>query len=194
MDFSVLKIKVSLSPLFFAVLTSVLLLDKTGISGFAVLFSFLHEMGHTSAALLLGKRILSVRIVPTGINIILSAPSSYEEELFIAAAGPLMNALYALIAAYMPYTLGATVRGVSLFLALFNLLPLSPLDGGRILTALLSPLFASALLRSFSSFCNLLLLTILWIFSLYIFFYSGINFMLLLFCAYLFSYIVLKKF
>ena len=162
--------------------------------GFAVLTSvFLHEMGHTSAALLLGKRILSVRIVPTGINIILSAPSSYAEELFIAAAGPLMNALYALIAVYMPYTLGATVRGVSLFLALFNLLPLSPLDGGRILTALLSPFFASALLRSFSSFCNLLLLTILWIFSLYIFFYSGINFMLLLFCAYLFSYIVLKK-
>lgn len=162
---------------------------------FAVLSSvFLHEMGHTTAALLLGKRIVSVRIVPTGINITLGAPSSYAEEFCIAAAGPLMNVLYAWAAIFMPYPFGATVRAISLFLCVFNLLPLSLLDGGRIVTALFSPIFGVDAARGFSCFCNLFFLTILWIFSLYIFFYSGVNFMLLLFCAYLFSYIVMKKF
>ena len=146
---------------------------------FAVLSSvFLHEMGHTIAALLLGKKIVSVKIVPTGINIALSAPSSYAEEFCIAAAGPLMNVLYAWAAIFMPYPFGATVRAISLFLCVFNLLPIFGVDAAR----------------GFSCFCNLFFLTILWIVSLYIFFYSGVNFMLLLFCAYLFSYIIMKKF
>ena len=162
---------------------------------FAVLSSvFLHEMGHTVAALLLGKKMISVRIVPTGINITLSAPSSYTEELCIAAAGPLMNLLYALTAIVLPYSFGATVRTVSLFLGIFNLLPLTPLDGGRILCALFAPIFGTDRIRAVSSFFDLLLLSFLWIVALYIFFYSGVNFTLLLFCAYLFSYLVMKKF
>ncbi len=104
-----------------------------------------------------------------------------------------MNILYAIAAAYLPYTLGATTRAISLFLCVFNLLPLAPLDGGRMLSALISPVFGMDIVSAVSSFCNLLLLAILWIFSLYIFFYSGVNFTLLLFCAYLFSYIILKK-
>ena len=41
-----LKTKVSVSPFFFAVLTLILIADKTGVSCFAVLFSILHEFGH----------------------------------------------------------------------------------------------------------------------------------------------------
>ena len=68
--------------------------------GFAVLTSvFLHEMGHTTAALLLGKRILSVRIVPTGINIILCGGVFYrggrpaDERSLCADCG--LHAVYA---------------------------------------------------------------------------------------------------
>jgi stage IV sporulation protein FB len=161
---------------------------------FAVLSSvFLHELGHTAAALLLKKKPVAVRIMPTGINILLPPASSYTEEFLIAAAGPLMNILYALICVYLPYGVGGTVRGVSLLLATINLLPLAPLDGGKILSALLTPIFDSEVFRVISDFCSLVLLALLWVLSLYIFFYSGINCTLLLFCSYLFSYIVLKK-
>jgi hypothetical protein len=88
---------------------------------------------------------------------------------------------------------GGTVKGVSLLLGTINLLPLAPLDGGRILSALLTPVCGSEVCRVISDFCSLILLALLWVLSLYIFFYSGINCMLLLFCSYLFSYIVLKK-
>lgn len=161
---------------------------------FAVLSSvFLHETGHTTAALLLRKKILGIRIVPTGINITLSSASSYTEEWIIAAAGPMMNLLYAFSAPLLPYGVGGTVRTISLLLFGLNLLPLTLLDGGRMLNAFTSSLFGIDIAKRISDFLTFILLIILWIFSLYIFFYSGVNFMLLLFCAYLFSYIVLKK-
>ena len=162
---------------------------------FAVLSSvILHELGHTLMAGLFHKKPISVRIMPTGISILLPPASSYAEEFLIAAAGPLMNLLYALLCGFLPYGIGGTVRSVSLLLAMLNLIPLAPLDGGRILSSLLSPLFGTAFSERISDFFSLLLLALLWILSLYIFFYSGVNFMLLLFCTYLFSYIVLKKF
>jgi hypothetical protein len=60
-------------------------------------------------------------------------------------------------------------------------------------TALLTPICGAEVCGEISNFFSLLLLAVLWVISLYIFFYSGVNFMLLLFCSYLFSYIVLKK-
>ena len=161
---------------------------------FAVLSSvFLHELGHTAAAAFFGKKPLAVRIMPTGINILLPTASSYTEEFLIAAAGPLMNLLYAVACVYLPYGIGGTVRSVSVLLGTINLLPLAPLDGGRILSSLLTPICGAEICGEISNFFSLLLLAVLWVISLYIFFYSGVNFMLLLFCSYLFSYIVLKK-
>ena len=161
---------------------------------FAVLSSvLLHELGHTAAALLLHKKPIAVRIMPTGINILLPPASSYTEEFLIASAGPFMNFLYAAACVFLPYGIGGTVRGVSLLLGTINLLPLAPLDGGRILSACLAPLFGADVCGMISDFFSLILLALLWVLSLYIFFYSGINCTLLLFCSYLFSYIVLKK-
>ncbi|MBQ8498033.1 MAG: M50 family metallopeptidase [Clostridia bacterium] len=172
-----------------------LLFASSPIYAFAVLSSvFLHEMGHAIAALLLRKKILGIRIVPTGINITLSAAASYAEEWLIAAAGPLMNILYAFSASLLPYSVGGTVRSISLLLGGLNLLPLALLDGGRMLNASISSLFGIDTAKRISELSTFVFLGILWTFALYIFFYSGVNFMLLLFCAYLFSYIVLKKF
>ena len=87
----------------------------------------------------------------------------------------------------------AVVVSVSLLLMLLNLLPLVSLDGGRMLGAALSVLFGVNTAERVLSLLTLVILWMLWTLSLYVFFYSGVNFMLLLFCAYLFSYIVLKK-
>lgn len=150
-------------------------------------------MGHLFSAILLGKHLRGIKIMPTGINLSLSAASSYAQELLIAAAGPLMNLLYAAFAVYFPPPLTMAVREISLILAFLNLLPLFPLDGGRMFIAAASSLLGAEIGEKISSLFSLLFLSFLWILSLYIFFYSGVNFMLLLFCAYLFSYIVLKK-
>lgn len=161
---------------------------------FAVLSSvLLHELGHLTASLLYHKPPRSIKIIATGINIELSPASSYAEEIVTCAAGPLMNLLYIAAASCFPSHLCETVRTVSLLLCLLNLLPLETFDGGRILGAFCSLFFSERLADDILQITTAFSLTVLWVLSLYIFFYSGINMTLLVFCAYLFSYLILKK-
>ncbi len=161
---------------------------------FAVLSTvFLHELGHLSAASLFGRDPRGITVLPTGIRIELPPPASYLEELTVAAAGPLMNLLYATLTFLFPSPLRETVQTVSLCLAFLNLLPLATFDGGRILSAAVCLLFGDEAARRCLAVTGAVCLSVLWVLSLYILFYSGINGALLFFCAYLFSFFILKK-
>lgn len=60
---------------------------------------------------------------------------SYGQELLLAAAGPAVNLLLAVILSQMgtKWELCYLISGVHLVLGIFNLLPIMPLDGGRLL-------------------------------------------------------------
>ncbi len=153
----------------------------------------LHEAGHLIASLLYGKRPLSLSFMPTGISIGLPASSSYTEEIAIAAAGPAMNLFYFSLASLFPSALSQTVKAVALLLGLLNILPLETFDGGRVLRALCSLLLGEAFAERILQLTTAITLVCLWILSLYILFYSGVNMTLLIFCVYLFSFFLIKK-
>jgi Zn-dependent protease len=109
-----------------------------------VLLIFAHEMGHFVAARQRGLNVGAPTFIPfVGAWIQLKeTPMSVETEAYVAFAGPFVGTL----AAFAVYFYGrAHDSGLCLalayagfFLNLFNLLPISPLDGGRI-TAVLTP-------------------------------------------------------
>jgi Zn-dependent protease len=109
-----------------------------------ILLLFAHEMGHVMAARIRGLEVSAPAFIPfMGAFITMrQAPPDVETEAYVAFGGPFVGTL-ACFAVYFwaraeDSTLGLAVAYAGLFLNLFNLLPISPLDGGRI-TAVLGP-------------------------------------------------------
>ncbi len=120
-----------------------------GIVGMAglVVSLVLHELSHASVARLRGIEIAGITLfIFGGVAEMRSEPPTPRIEAEIAAAGPIMSfalaGLFALLAGIGEGTgaLGALfdyLASLNLILAVFNLLPGFPLDGGRLLRAAL---------------------------------------------------------
>jgi Zn-dependent protease len=124
---------------FVAVAVSVLLGVLLGASVLA------HELGHCVAARLLGMNVVGVRLyLLGGVSELQRVPRSPREEAVIAAAGPAVSAVLAGMSwLAVQLTEPGTVTWLlvmllalsNLVVAVFNVLPALPLDGGRVLRA-----------------------------------------------------------
>lgn len=107
---------------------------------------FIHELGHVAAAKHFGWRIREIRLTPFGGVAVTEEAGSIpaREEAIVAICGPLMNAAMIGFAftmefaglwteAWKQYWINANTA-----LLLFNLLPIMPLDGGKLLQSALS--------------------------------------------------------
>lgn len=132
-----------------------------GIVFFALLFLcvVLHEFGHIFAARHFGVKTPDVLLLPIGgVSRLERIPEEPRQELLIALAGPAVSlaigvALLAVLGfpplAMAPERADAAMLftqlgWINLFLAAFNLLPAFPMDGGRVLRALLASRFGYA--------------------------------------------------
>lgn len=99
----------------------------------------LHEMGHALVARRLGLRVLDITIWPLGGMARMEGLSGHpRQEAMVAASGPAVNLVLALLALPFPGTFASLVVGINLVLGLGNLIPAFPLDGGRLLRAWLA--------------------------------------------------------
>lgn len=120
-----------------------------------------HELAHSLVAQAFGCTVREILLLPIGgVSRMDKPPKKPQQELLVALVGPLANlglavGLYFVVGktggaldleqiARMPPTAPsmstalAWLLGANVFLALFNLIPAFPLDGGRVFRALLS--------------------------------------------------------
>jgi Zn-dependent protease len=101
-----------------------------------------HELGHLAALRALGARVRRVSLSVSGVCMYYTGAPGPGGRFIAAAAGPAAGLLFALASAFLGGRLGSAVlmkcAGVSALLSAFNLLPSLPLDGGRMLSALIS--------------------------------------------------------
>ncbi|MNZ49974.1 Stage IV sporulation protein FB [compost metagenome] len=115
---------------------------------------FIHELGHVAAARFLGVKVLSVQMLPFGGVAIMEDTGHLTagREILISLAGPLQNMvliglslLFHAVGLWDGPFLSYFINS-NLLIALFNLLPILPLDGGKIsqsLCTLLLPYHAT---------------------------------------------------
>jgi len=128
-----------------------------GVLFILILFAcvLLHEFGHAFAALAFGIRTPDITLLAIGgVARLNRIPDKPWQELVVAIAGPLVNVVIAAVLILVIHVtaglqqieelesprveLLAKVASVNVMLVLFNLIPAFPMDGGRVLRALLA--------------------------------------------------------
>lgn len=130
--------RVEVSPGFLLLLGILFWLDEgVGLLPWGLLACALHELGHITAAAALNGAVreLSLTAVGAELHIDYDVPLTYGQDSLVALAGPAANLLFGTLALYLHWELAAAV---SLTIGGFNLLPIPPLDGGRVLYGLLA--------------------------------------------------------
>src|SRR2546421_11505164 len=139
----------------FLLLLGWLALGSAGAALFLLLLFLcvvLHESGHAFAAKKCGINTPDITLLPIGgVARLERMPDEPRQELIIALAGPLVNVVIALalfaVVGWRGLAAEAMMGGsdllaqllvINVVLVLFNLLPAFPMDGGRVLRALLA--------------------------------------------------------
>lgn len=113
----------------------------------------IHELGHVVMGLIMGLKIEKIEIMPLGLSVsfklniddynkkIKKGNVLQLKKIAIAAAGPLTNFIILLMVLYTNINFKIVSNEIlayaNILIMLFNLLPIYPLDGGRILKELL---------------------------------------------------------
>lgn len=142
-----MRIKIDLKIFIFVILFY--LTKQIELYALLMIFALLHELGHLIAGLLLGFKPEKISIMPMGVSISFKVNlDDYNrkiensnllsiKKIVIALAGPITNIIIAVLFMFFDFNFEEAQRlniiYANILICIFNLLPIYPLDGGRIL-------------------------------------------------------------
>lgn len=141
-------IKLSIHPLFFAFGFYYALTGRIFVFLVYTICAVLHELGHSFVSAGAGYRLNKITLMPFGAVVKGDIDGlKLNDEIKIALAGPFLNlcvglffvALWWIYPECYAYT--DIVAGANFSMAIVNFLPIFPLDGGRVLSAILTKTF-----------------------------------------------------
>lgn len=126
------------------------------------MFIIMHELSHMIVALLLNVDIAEISLMPVGVNAKYVGKISMLKELLISIAGPIASIFFAFIYNNKLYFM------INICIVIFNMIPIYPMDGGKILRVILMCLFGEKKGRNISTYITNFLIVILILISLFI--------------------------
>ncbi len=129
-----MKIKVDLK--IFLIIILYILTKNIEVFAMSFIFILLHELGHAITGITLGLKIKKININVFGLSIEFEnyGKERINNKIIIDTAGPAINIISFIVAVIFK---NKEIAYINILLAIINLLPIYPLDGGRIVKNLL---------------------------------------------------------
>ena len=142
MKFKLLGTEIYISFLFCAVVTIMLLTDKTGLMLPTLFAIFSHEIGHLFMMWVIDCSPKRIKLIPASIQITTPFQKRYQNDILVSLSGPAVN-IVLFLTLYFNYLAFANKTTLyfavlNLVIGLFNLMPVKGLDGGTILYCILA--------------------------------------------------------
>lgn len=196
MRFKLFGTEFYISFLFAAVITAILAFDRTGFALPLIFAVVMHEGGHLLVMWILDCSPKRVRLVPAALEITAAFGCSRKKEIAVALAGPAVNLVlfFTLWFNFLAYKGEQTLiyALINLLICIFNMLPVTGLDGGTVLFSLLArrktPERAALIMRVI----NLSLAAVLISAAVYLCFHGKVNISLFITALYLIVISIIK--
>ncbi len=146
MKIKIFGINITISFLFCAMLSVLMLCDRTGMIAPMLIAVFLHELGHLLVMKYFGCAPNEIRLIPGSIRIV-SPVCAQKHSVLISLSGPFLNVLIFAVVYFSSSVLCVDYyldfAFINLVYGIFNLLPFYSLDGGSILEEIISTKFGA---------------------------------------------------
>jgi len=161
-------------------------------------FCMIHEVGHIIAGLILKIKLERIEIMPFGFA---SAFNNMEnnknfkiKEIFVVLAGPVVSFILLILCNYIDLIYITQQEAIysNLLILLFNLIPIYPLDGGRIIRNLICVRLGEGKSNNLTNKISKITMIILTIISSFAVYYFK-NFAIFLTCIFLWSIVIAEK-
>ena len=182
-----MSIKINLNIFLFIILF--ILTNQIEIYSLVMLFALIHELGHLLCGVLLGFEAESLKIMPLGFSITFKTNvEDYNnkkgksniltiKKLLINIAGPITNLIIILIG-YL-CNVNNNILYSNLIVFIINMIPIYPLDGGRIVENIFKLCLGNRKARKYiNEVSNLFVIIITIISSIAVYYYKNIAILL----------------